>query len=124
MLSIKTFKCDCCDYVCSKKHILTNHGIRNHKQKLLNRDIINYIRFNREIKKFCEIHLIQTLDISYVVTIKEIIHHIIGFTSIEFKKCNMIDFQNCINRYIRNEYGISNNNGCFIGLYDCNNPNY
>ena len=41
-----------------------------------------------------------------------------------FKKCNIIDFQNCINRYILNEYGISNNNGNFIGICNCDNPNY
>ena len=118
---IKPFKCDCCAYVSNSNKLLWRH-YQSHKQQL-NKDIINYVDYNRQLKSICKNLLKQTWDISNVLTIKDLMPDIIyemGWKRniFYFKKpsINEIDFVNCISKCIRNEYGISNTNGNFIGL--------
>ena len=136
-LLIKFIKCEHCDKWLTVKFMITKH-YKEHKELvnkgLLNKDIVNYAKFNRSVKYLCETALIQTWDISNVITMKELVHHI----SIEiwnrrnvfyFKNapCCKIDFENYISKCIRNEFGISNCNGKIIGLsfkiYEHDDPN-
>lgn len=131
--SIKTFKCDCCAYVYNRrnKNVIHRH-LETHKQPLniymfqswdirqLNKDIINYVRFNRQIKYCCQYYMFQSCNVYDIITIKELIDltiNNIGGGEIKFPSINEIDFSNCIGKNIRNEHGISNINGCFVGLY-------
>ena len=132
MLSNKIYKCDKCDYFSNQSNNLSRHKVRRHAKII--KDIVNYDTFNRQIKFNFTHNLIQTWDISNVLTMKELKIYIImelGWKRNVFyfknSTYNEIDFENCISKYIRNEFGISNNNGNFIGLsfiaYEHDDPN-
>ena len=109
-------KCDYCKKCMSSNSSLKNH-IAVHKKRL-NNDIINYViiihdtnrRFSKE-----DTSIIQTWDTSNVINIKDLRSYF-KLNIIYKNKPNDVDLDTINKKCIRNTFGISNNNGNFIGL--------
>ena len=108
-----SFKCDYCKLCKSSKSSLKTH-IAVHKKRL-NKDIINYGKFVDNISWDFKKSILQTWDTSNFIKKKDLYLFMkkqLGYID----KINDTDLNSAINKYIRNTFGISNNNDSFIGI--------
>ena len=110
-----SFKCGYCKLCKSSKSSLKTH-IAVHKKRL-NKDIINYGKFIEILNWGVGESILQTWDTKNVIKKKKI--HLLMKTHLQYMyidKINDADLNTAINKRIRNTFGISNNNGNFIGI--------